>query len=51
MDIYLVFKIIRLVSGGYVVKDQYNDNVFASTRVDEALMFIRDKMLGHLTTR
>ena len=44
MGVDLVFRIIRVMNGGYVVKDGFHDNVFASTRVDEALMFIRDKM-------
>jgi hypothetical protein len=40
------FKIIRLDTGGFVVKDAFFDNVFASTRIDEALRYIRDKMTG-----
>jgi hypothetical protein len=38
------FKIIRLDNGGFIVKNSFFDNVFASTRVDEALMYVRDKM-------
>jgi hypothetical protein len=39
------FKIIRLATGGFIVKDALLDNVFASTRIDEALMYVRDKMM------
>jgi hypothetical protein len=39
------FKIIRLDNGGFIVKDALFDNVFASTRIDEALMYVRDKMM------
>jgi hypothetical protein len=38
------FKIIRLDNGGFIVKNGFFDNVFASTRVDEALTYVRDKM-------
>jgi hypothetical protein len=39
------FKIIRLDTGGFIVKNSFFDNVFASTRIDEALMYVRDKMM------
>ena len=38
------FKITRLTTGGFVVKDGFHDNVFASTNINEALMFIKDKL-------
>jgi hypothetical protein len=38
------FKLIRLDTGGFVVKNAFFDNVFASTRIDEALMYVREKM-------
>ena len=44
IDTMMEFKIIRLDNGGFIVKDAFFDNVFASTRVDEALMYVRDKM-------
>jgi hypothetical protein len=38
------FKIVHLETGGFIVKDAFFDNVFASTRIDEALVYVRDKM-------
>jgi hypothetical protein len=38
------FKITRLPTGGFVVKDGFHDTVFASTRIDESLMFIRGRL-------
>jgi hypothetical protein len=38
------FKIIRLDTGGFIVKNAFFDNVFASTRIDDALVYVRDKM-------
>lgn len=38
------FKIIQLDTGGFIVKNGFFDNVFASTRIDEALVYVRDKM-------
>lgn len=38
------FKITRLGDGGYVVKNAFFDVVFSSTRIDESLMYIRDRM-------
>jgi hypothetical protein len=39
------FKIIRLDTGGFIVKNGFFDNVFASTQIDEALTYVRDKMM------
>jgi hypothetical protein len=35
------FKITRLDTGGFVVKDAFFDNVFASTRIDGASGYIQ----------
>jgi hypothetical protein len=38
------FRIIQLDTGGFIVKNGFFDNVFASTRIDEALVYVRDNM-------
>jgi hypothetical protein len=45
MPTQIEFKIIQLNTGGFVVKNGLFDSVFASTRIDEALMYVRGKMV------